>query len=588
VAGHPRTELRVPDIPSPAEPRYLGNFTSALLGRFRSAFTYGDNLEILRHEIAAESVDLVYLDPPFNSQANYNVLFKAPSGEQARAQIEAFEDTWHWNETAERAFDEVLHGDNSAAAQMLHAMRSFLGENDMMAYLAMMAVRLIELHRVLKPTGSLYLHCDPKASHYLKILLDAVFGKRVFVNEIVWKRTTAHSSSKRYAPIHDIILYFNKSQVRTWNEPRIEYEEAYLDRYYKYDDGDGRLYWRADITGAGIRTGDSGLPWRGRDPSKINRHWALPEQVLADLIGSEESSKMTPQDKLDVLDANRLIYWPKGVGMPQYKRYRDQLKGRAVGDIWDDIDRINPVGGERLGYPTQKPVSLLERIVRASSNPGDVVLDPFCGCGTAVHAAQKLGREWIGIDVTHLAISLIEKRLTDAFPGITFEVHGTPKDLASARDLAFRDKYQFQWWAVSLVGAVPFGGKKKGADTGIDGIVWFKPDGRTSEKAIVSVKGGEKVGVGMIKDLIATVNREKAKIGLLVTLAEPGRPMRSEALTAGFYEPPMSEKVPKIQILTIQELIEQGRKPAIPLVDPSAFRRAAKEDQSLRKQATLL
>ena len=291
---------------------------------------------------------------------------------------------------------------------------------------------------------------------------------------------------------------------------------------------------------------------------------------------------------------------------PTMVRFLDERDGTPLSDIWayqpytqgsmwgdpggidEDVAWLGPTDPERLGYPTQKPTGLLDRIILTSSDPEDVVLDPFCGCGTAVHAAQKLDRQWIGIDVTHLAISLIEKRLTDAFPGIAFEVHGTPKDLASARDLALRDKYQFQWWAVSLVGAVPFGGKTKGADTGIDGIVWFKPDGRTSEKAIVSVKGGEKVGVGMVKDLIATVDREKAKIGLFVTLADPGRAMRTEALTAGFYETPMGEKIPKIQILTIQELLEQGRKPQIPLVDPGAFRKAPKEDTSRDRQVKLL
>lgn len=243
---------------------------------------------------------------------------------------------------------------------------------------------------------------------------------------------------------------------------------------------------------------------------------------------------------------------------------------------------------ERLGYPTQKPLGLLERIILSGTDAGDRVLDPFCGCGTAVHAAQKLGRPWIGSDVTHLAISLIEKRLTDAFPGIAFEVHGTPKDLASAHDLALRDKYQFQWWAVSLVGAVPFGGKKKGADTGIDGIVWFKLDGKTSEKAIVSVKGGGHVGVGMVKDLITTVEREKARIGLFVTLAEPTKATTVEAVTAGFYETPWGLKVPKIQILTIAELLEQGKRPQIPMVDSAAFRKAPKEDDSKQRQATLL
>lgn len=549
------------------------------------ALYYGDNLQVLRDSIATDSIDLIYLDPPFNSQATYNVLFRAPSGEQSQAQIEAFEDTWHWNETAERAFDQVMHSGNTAAADLLRAMRSFLGENDMMAYLTMMAIRLIELQRVLKPTGSLYLHCDPTASHYLKILMDSVFGPESFSNEIIWRRTTAHSSAKRYAPIHDVIFYYRKGKECTWNEPRMKYDDAYLNRYYKFDDGDGRLYWRADITGAGVRTGDSGKPWRGRDPSKIQRHWALPQRVIAELVGQKRAAEMTVQQKLDLLDENDLIYWPKGSGMPQYKRFRYQLKGRAVGDIWEDINRINPVGGERLGYPTQKPLSLLERIIEASSNSGDLVLDPFCGCGTAVHAAEKLKRNWIGIDITHLAISLIEKRLNDAFPGIEYEIHGTPKDLEGARALADFDKYQFQWWAVSLVNAIPIGGKKKGADKGIDGVIYFKPEGEKTERAVVSVKGGKNVNVAMIRDLKGVMERENAPIGLFITLVEPTGPMKTEAASAGFYETSYG-KFPKLQILTIEELFD-GRWPEIPLVDPSAFKKAKREEDPTR-QARLL
>ena len=268
------------------------------------------------------------------------------------------------------------------------------------------------------------------------------------------------------------------------------------------------------------------------------------------------------------------------------KEYFLDAKGVLLQDVWADIG-MAPTTGERLGYPTQKPLALLERIIQASSNPGDIVLDPFCGCGTTVHAAQKLSRQWIGIDITHLAISLIEKRLKDAFPGIVFDVHGTPKDLDGARALAKADKYQFQWWAVSLVDAVPYGGKKRGADSGIDGHIYFKPDGKTTEKAIVSVKGGESVSVAMVRDLAHVVERERAKVGVFITLAEPTGPMKTEAVKAGFYEPPQHAKVPKIQILTIRELFD-GRKPHIPMVDPTAFKKAQREDTRKRDQGTLL
>ena len=540
---------------------------------------------MLRESVASESVDLVYLDPPFNSDATYNVLFKAPTGGGgSQAQSEAFEDTWHWGQEAESAFDQVMQSGNTDAADLLRAMRAFLHENDVMAYLTMMAPRLIELHRALKPTGSIYLHCDPAASHYLKLLLDAVFGAENFRNEIVWQRTPAHSSAKRYAPVHDTILYYRKTVRRTWNEPRLGYDEAYLDKYYRFDDGDGRLYWRADITGAGTRTGDSGKPWRGHDPSRIHRHWAIPKEVIAVAVGVEAAAGMTAQDKLDVLNGLNALYFPEGGGMPQYKRYRHQLKGRALGDVWTDVDRINPVGGERLGYPTQKPVVLLERILSASSNPGDVVLDPFCGCGTTIHAAQKLDRRWIGIDVTHLAISLIERRLKDAFPGIAFEVHGTPTDLDGARDLARRDKYQFQWWAVSLIDAQPYGGKKKGADGGIDGLIYFRSDAKTTERAIVSVKGGS-VSVPMVRDLKGVLDREKAPIGVFLTLEMPTRPMEREAASAGFYTLG-GRQYPRLQIITVEQALN-GMKPAIPLVDTGAsFKRAVRE--TVGRQGSLL
>lgn len=516
-----------------------------------NALYYGDNLQILREQIAGESVDLVYLDPPFNSQASYNVLFKAPTGEQSQAQIEAFEDTWHWNNHAEIAFDEVMRCDNTDVAEMLRAMRSFLKENDMMAYLTMMAVRLLELHRVLKPTGSLYLHCDPTASHYLKILLDAIFTADNFRNEVVWKRTRAHNDAKltRFGAVHDIILFYSKSKERRFNRIFTERDANAPNTHDLYHHTDGKLYRKGDCRAPG-----------GRGP---RYEWN----------GHTQNWRFTPEEKAKLEAEDRIVF--SKTGMPRVLRPVDLKKGSALQDVWVDIDAPNSGSAETLGYPTQKPLSLLCRIVESSSNEGDTVLDPFCGCGTAVHAAQKLKRSWIGIDITHLAISLIERRLKDAFPGITFDVHGTPKDLEGARALAAADKYQFQWWAVSLVSAVPFGGKKKGADTGIDGLIYFKPEGKATEKAIVSVKGGEHVGVPMIRDLAHVVDREKARIGVFITLGEPTGPMLKEAVKAGFYETPYG-KYPKLQILTIAQMFE-GKQPDIPLVDPTFFKKAPKE-----------
>lgn len=543
-----------------------------------STLYYGDNLTVLRNEIGGESADLIYLDPPFNSQANYNVLFKAPTGEQSKAQIEAFEDTWHWNDHAENAFDEVIKSGNSDVAELLRALRSFLKENDMMAYLTMMAVRMLELHRVLKPTGSLYLHCDTTASHYLKILLDGVFGPKHFRNEVIWKRTSAHSSTKGYGAVHDSVLFYSKTDAYTWNDQYGPYEEQYVEAFFTHTDEQGRKWCRTDLTGPGVRHGDSGEPWKDYNPTAVGRHWQPPSYFYDKYtkLTSKSLAEYPLIERLEKLDAIGLIHWPKKPGgMPRGKRLLEDSPGMPLQDVWTDVKIMHNMAAERLGYPTQKPLALLERIVAASSNEDDIVLDPFCGCGTTIHAAQKLRRKWIGIDITHLAISLIERRLRDAFPGIDFDIHGTPKDLDGARALAKQDKYQFQWWAVSLVSAIPYGGKKKGADTGIDGTIYFKPDGKTTEKAIVSVKGGDKVNVAMVRDLAHVVDREKAKIGVFLTLAESTSQMNKEAVKEGYFETPYG-KYAKIQVLTIRELFE-GKQPHIPLVDPTAFKRAAKE-----------
>jgi site-specific DNA-methyltransferase (adenine-specific) len=523
---------------------------------------YGDNLEVLRESIRDESVDLIYLDPPFNSNATYNVLFRGPSGDASQAQIEAFEDTWHWNNAAEKAFDEVMTGRNGDVAEMLRAMRSFLKDNDMMAYLTHMAVRLVELHRVLKPTGSIYLHCDPTASHYLKLLMDAVFGFERFANEISWKRTSAHSNaSRRFASVHDIILSYNKGDQAIWNQQFTPYSEAYVAEHFVHLDPDGRRFRRTDLVNPAVRPNlrYDFIASNGRTYKPHPNGWKVSREVM---------------EQLD--RENRLFFPAKENARLRKKIYLDESPGVPVTDSWDDLPPIHASSAERLGYPTQKPVALLERILSASSNPGDVVLDPFCGCGTTVHAAEKLGRQWIGIDITHLSISLIEKRLKDAFPEIKFEVHGTPKDLEGARDLSNRDKYQFQWWAVSLVDAVPYGGKKKGADGGIDGHIFFRSGAKTTEKAIVSVKGGG-VGVKDIRELIAVVDRERAKIGVYISLEPHTEPMKKEAAGAGLYDSGTGKKVPKIQLFTIEELFA-GKQPQIPLVE-RGFKAAAREER---------
>ena len=525
---------------------------------------YGDNLQVLRDSVRDESVDLVYLDPPFNSNASYNVLFKAASGAQSQAQIEAFDDTWHWNESAERAFDDVLTGANSQAAMMLRAMRSALGENDMMAYLAMMAVRLMELHRVLKPTGSLYLHCDPTASHYLKMMLDAIFGGNEFLSEIIWKRTGTHSSARRWGPVHDTIFVYVKCEgEHAWNRPYVPYSDKHLATHYRKSDSEGRRYEHGELTGAGVRKGRSGATWRGFDVTSIGRHWT------------------TTVERLDKLYAGGRIYIPEDGGWPRLIRYIDDSKGRAVGDVWDDIPPINMRAAERLGYPTQKPVALLERIISASSNEGDVVLDPFCGCGTTVHAAQKLNRQWIGIDITHLAVALIERRLNEAFPGISYDVHGVPKDADAARDLAERDKHEFQKWIVATIGGQPYKGGQKGMDRGVDGYLHFRDADKKPQMAVVSVKGGA-TNSAHVRDLRGTMERLGAVMGVFLTLNPPSREMEKEAASAGLYESG-GVKVAKMQILTATEVIE-GKRPRVPFGHTESLRRTAREDDTNQGQ----
>lgn len=526
---------------------------------------YGDNLDILRKYIPDESIDLVYLDPPFNSKRNYNVLFNNPKGHQSQAQITAFEDTWHWGEQAEREYNEVLQQPNTDVAEMMVALRKFLRQSDMMAYLTMMANRLLELHRVLKPTGSLYLHCDTTASHYLKLVLDVVFDIENYQNEIIWKRTTAHNDSSKYGKNTDSIFYYTKSDSFTFNFQFKPYDEDYLARF-RYKDPDGRMWTDDNATAKGLSGGGYEYEYKG-----VTSLWRYPLETMKQL---DEQSK---------------LHFTKNGGI-RVKKYLDESKGIKLQALWDDISPINSQAQERLGYPTQKPLSLLERIITASSNAGDIVLDPFCGCGTAVHAAQKLGRKWIGIDITHLAISLIEKRMKDAFTNITFEVHGTPKDFDSARDLATRNKYEFQWWACSLVNAQPFQGKKKGADGGIDGLIFFTDDHTGPKKIIISVKGGDNVGVTMVKDLIATVEREKAAIGLFVTLAPPTKVMLTEATSAGFYTSvQMGKTYPKIQILTIEGLLngtQQARHPDFSM-GQQTFKQAQKETKKADQTSLL-
>jgi site-specific DNA-methyltransferase (adenine-specific) len=552
------------------------------------ALYYGDNLDILRRYIKDETVDLVYLDPPFNSAQNYNAFFQEKDGSAAASQIHAFEDTWHWDIETKKAYDAVTEQPGKVS-DVMQAFYTFLGGNDMMAYLTMMASRLVELRRVLKPTGSLYLHCDPTASHYLKLLCDAVFGQDNFQNEIIWKRTSSHNSAKRYGPVHDIILFYSKSGHYIWNQVFQRYSEKYLEGFYRFNDTKGR-YQVGDLTGAGKRAGESGQPWRGVNPTDVGRHWAVPNKVLVELFGPK-CEAWSVQKKLDTLDKNGLIAWPAKGKMPRFKRYLDEDAGVPAIDVITDIDPIASQSAERLGYPTQKPVALLERIIQASSNPGDLVLDPFCGCGTTIDAAEKLGRKWIGIDVTQLATSLIKSRLRDTYGGkIEIKTIGEPTTPNEASILAEQDKYQFQWWALGLVGARPVE-QKKGADHGVDGKILFRDDPKAArpEQIIIQVKGG-KTGVKDVRDLRGVLDREKAAIGILVSLQPPTGPMETEAASAGFYEhKTIHQKYPRLQLRTVKELMEgKGiERPSTVAATDETFRRAPKAKARDGEQAAL-
>ncbi len=568
---------------------------------------YGDNLQVLRDHIPDESVDLVYLDPPFNSNASYNVLFREKSGEESPAQIKAFTDTWEWTLETERTFEEdiILHsGTPPAVKEMITAFREFIGRNAMMAYLVMMTPRLVELRRVLKPTGSLYLHCDPTASHYLKIVLDTVFGARNFRNEVVWRRTNAHNNDRVYGRIHDILLFYTKSDSYFFNPQTRPYLNGYVRSMFRHVDERG-AYRHGDPTAPETRTGESGQPWQGYNPTESRRHWAIPAYLREDLENRGfDLENLTTQEKLDLALENGLIYLPKRVGgQPAIRRYLTDREGTKLQDIWayqpytegslwgigeaidEDVKWLQ--SGERLGYPTQKPEGLLERIIATSSNEGDVVLDPFCGCGTAVAAAQKLNRQWLGIDITHLAVSLMKSRLKDMFnldPGQDYEVVGEPRDLGSARALFEQDPFQFQFWAVSLLEAQPQDQQKRGSDRGIDGLFYFI-DGprRTSRKVVVQVKGGG-TQVRDIRDLKGVVEREKAALGLFISLQEPTRPMREEEAAGGFYHSDLWQRdYPRIQIRTISQLLEgQGfdLPPRLPAFQPAARVRAAEGEQT--------
>lgn len=532
---------------------------------------YGDNLDILRRYIDDESVDLVYLDPPFKSNQDYNVLFAEKDGSQSASQIIAFEDTWQWDQAAAAAYHETVERGGSLS-ESIQGLRKVLGTTDMLAYVSMMAPRLVELRRALKPSGSIYLHCDPTASHYLKILMDSVFGAERFRNDIVWKRAETvkgnfGQGSKFFDRNTDSILFYAKADNQKFFPQFKPYTQEYINGFFKYyEEGTNRRYRLISMTGpGGAAKGNPEYEVMG-----VRRYWRY------------------SKDKMKELIAAGLVVQTSPGAVPQRKLYLDEGKGVPVQSLWDDIPGLHSQSGERLGYPTQKPLALLQRIIETSSEQGDILLDPFCGCGTSIEAAQTLGRQWIGIDITHLAITLIKHRLKAVFDGkVEYEVIGEPISLPDAEALAQENRFQFQCWALGLVGARPTD-PKRGADQGIDGRLYFHDDKPEKTKQIViSVKSGA-IPPNHIRELRGVLDREEAAIGLLITLIKPTKPMRAESASAGFYTSPFGNtKHRRIQIITIEELL-QGRSIDCPRTDANVtFKKARPVRPPAQKPGTL-
>ncbi|QAY17729.1 DNA methylase [Streptomyces phage Asten] len=512
---------------------------------------YGDNLDVLRQNIADESVDLVYLDPPFNSNRAYSVLFKEKSGDDSQAQMEAFDDTWTWSHETEALYMELMQasGTPNKVKDALDAMRRLLGDNDVFAYLVMMTARLIELRRVLKPTGSLYLHCDPTASHYLKVILDAVFGPENFRNEIIWQRTGSKGlMTRRLANNHDVLLGYQRTDDAKWvnDAAFVPYDLAELEpktsAKYSNVDPDGRRYELKDLTN----------PNRDRP------------NLTYEFLGVTRVWRWTRDRMQAAYDAGLVVQSAPG-RVPRVKRYLDELRGKPLGDVWSDIAPLNSQAAERLGYPTQKPLALMARLIELTTEPADVVLDPFCGCGTTVDAAQKLGRRWIGIDVTTLAVDLIDARLRHTYGEAireTYEILGIPRDISGAQSLFRRSPFEFERWCVMMLDGQP--NEKQVGDRGIDGVIRFPVDGKGgSDRVLVSVKGGA-TNPGHVRDLVGTVESQRAAMGVFVCMNEPTKGMVEAANHSGAYNHPANgQRYPKVQIISVKDLIN-GKRPNMP------------------------
>ncbi len=533
---------------------------------------YGDNLTIML-DWPSNYVDLIYLDPPFNSNRQYNSIYRDETGRPLPDQIDAFNDMWEMDDERERAIRTmpVLMREAGIDDDIVQFWRLWLNalrstQPRLLAYLSYMAERLLIMHRVLKTTGSLYFHCDPTVSHYVKPLLDAIFGHANFRNEIVWQRTSAHGRAKKWGPIHDTLLFYSRSEHYTWNRTFQAYSQQYIDKFFRHEDEHGR-YRIGNLTGPGTRSGSSGQSWRGIDPTAKGRHWEVPpDRILPRHFKHPNGyADMTVLERLDVLDAAGLIYWPKRGNVPQPKQYLDASPGVPLQDVVWDIPPVSSHAKERLGYATQKPIALLERVIAASSNLGDMVLDPFAGCATTLEAAHKLGRRWMGIDIAfHCVNRVIRQRLSDRLgliEGQDFTVDGVPLTVEAARDLWKRDKYHFQQWAVEQIEG--FVTTKRSADGGIDGRLYFDvPHAQDLQSMVIEVKGGKNVGISVLRELKGVLDYDTALMAGLIVLEPPGTAKRRNfdrfMAAAGTFEI-LGIEYPRLQLLTVADILDGQR-----------------------------
>lgn len=531
---------------------------------------YGDCLTIMQQEMKQNSVDLIYLDPPFNSNRNYHSIYKDETGRPLPSQIEAFCDMWTLNEESERAIRNmpVLMREAGIEDKTVEFWRLWMNalrgtQPRLLAYLSYMVQRLVVMKGLLRPTGSIYLHSDPTASHYIKVMMDGIFGHDEFLNEIIWRRTGAHGRAKKWGPIHDVLLFYSKSKSYKWNKAYQPYDPDYLEKHYKNEDEYGK-FQPISLTGPGVRSGSSGLPWRDVDPNHSGRHWGLPpDRALPQrFVFPNGYSHMDCQERLDVLDRQGMIYWPPHGSIPRFKRYIEVAEGNPVQDVIWDIRPISSHASERLGYATQKPLALLERIIKSSTDKGDVVFDPFCGCATTIEAAHRLDRQWIGIDVAIHAIKRVAtirlKNRCKLKAGEHFEIRGVPNTLEGARDLWERDKYHFQKWAVETVDG--FVTTKRTADGGIDGRLYFDAPGEKElQSMVLEVKGGKNVAIKDLRALHSVLNRDEAIMAGLIVM-EPLKQQQMQNFKKLMGEAGSldigKKDYPCMQILSIQEILD--------------------------------